>query len=191
MKIYSHLNLEGFTNTYIVVNDNPDVMEAIIIDPGKVTNEMINQLETNGYKLVGVLITHNHKHHVEGIRTLNKIYDTEIFGADYDVAGNKSNVLKDDGKINIANFEILYFSVPGHSSDGMVFKIENVIFTGDSICAGTIGSTTSKYSSKILCDKISEKIFSQTDDTVLMPGHGPPTTIASEKKFNIDMISKK
>jgi hypothetical protein len=46
MKIYSHLNLEGFTNTYIVVNDNPDVMEAIIIDPGKVTNEMINQLDT-------------------------------------------------------------------------------------------------------------------------------------------------
>ena len=56
MKIYFHLTLEGFTNCYVVVNDDPNVMEALIVDPGKISNEIIDQIENGGYKLTAVLM---------------------------------------------------------------------------------------------------------------------------------------
>ena len=52
MKVYFHLNLGGFSNCYIVVNEKTS--EAIIIDPGKITEEIISRIEDNHLKLVAV-----------------------------------------------------------------------------------------------------------------------------------------
>ncbi|MBQ3686702.1 MAG: MBL fold metallo-hydrolase, partial [Treponema sp.] len=99
MKIYFNLCLEEFTNCYVVVNDQPDVMEALIIDPGRISSEIIDQIERDHYKLTGVLITHNHTNHVKGLSTLKKIYSPYIYAADYDVGGNQSVVLRGNGDI--------------------------------------------------------------------------------------------
>ena len=53
MKIYFHLNVDFFSNSYIIVNEKTN--EALLIDPGKITKEMINQLEDNHYKPVAVV----------------------------------------------------------------------------------------------------------------------------------------
>ena len=78
MKVYFHLCIDGFTNSYVIVNDDPAVMEAIIVDPGQISNDIIRQIEDGGYKLVAVLITHNHAHHINGLRTLTKIYNPTV-----------------------------------------------------------------------------------------------------------------
>ena len=187
MKIYFNLCLEEFTNCYVVVNDQPDVMEALIIDPGRISSEIIDQIERDHYKLTGVLITHNHTNHVKGLSTLKKIYSPYIYAADYDVGGNQSVVLRGNGDIDVAGLNVKYYSVPGHSSDSMVYRIGNVLFTGDTITSGIIGETSSKYSKKLLLDNILEKIYSQAESTILMPGHGPPSTIEGEKQFNLDI----
>ena len=189
MKIYFHLSLEEFTNCYVVVNDDPSVMEALIIDPGKVTVDIINQIEKGGYRLTGVLITHNHENHVKGLRTLCKIYKPVIYAADSGFSEYSNFVLRGDGKITVAGLEVEYLSVPGHSSDSMVYKIGNVMFTGDTIFAGTIGGTSSQYSTNLLKKNINEKVLSQMEHTILMPGHGPPSTVLSEKQFNTDMAN--
>ncbi len=187
MKIYFNLCLEEFTNCYVVVNDQPDVMEALIIDPGRISSEIIDQIERDHYKLTGVLITHNHTNHVKGLSTLKKIYSPYIYAADYDVGGSQSVVLRGSGDIDVAGLNVKYYSVPGHSSDSMVYRIGNVLFTGDTITSGIIGETSSKYSKKLLLDNILEKIYSQAESTILMPGHGPPSTIEGEKQFNLDI----
>jgi glyoxylase-like metal-dependent hydrolase (beta-lactamase superfamily II) len=187
VKIYFHLSLEEFTNSYVIVNELPSVRQAIIIDPGKISPDIIRQLEDGNYTLTAVLVTHNHRNHVLGLPTLNKIYSPRVYAADYEIAGTPAIVLNGDGKISLAGLDISYFSVPGHSFDSMVFKIGNVMFTGDTLTSGVIGETSSKYSKKLLCDNIRAKIFSQTDDTVIMPGHGPPTTVGAEKLYNLDM----
>ncbi len=187
MKIYFNLCLEGFTNCYVVVNDDPEVMEALIIDPGKISSEIIDQIERDHYKLTGVLITHNHTNHVKGLPTLKKIYSPYVYAADYDVAGERSVVLRGSGEIQVAGLTVRYYSVPGHSPDSMVYRIGNVLFTGDTLTSGIIGETSSKYSQKLLKDNIMEKLFSQMDSAILMPGHGPPSTIEGEKQFNLDM----
>lgn len=182
MKIYFHLNAGGFSNCYVVVNEKTS--EAIIIDPGKITEEIISQLEEKHLDLVAVLITHNHGSHVHGLKTLQKIYSPKIYAADWEVAQNNTTVLSGDGKITIAKMVVKYMSVPGHTSDSIVFEIGNVLFTGDVLAAGEIGSTNSSYSEFILKSNLEQKIFSQQDSTVVMPGHGPPTTLEAVKMFN-------
>lgn len=182
VKIYFHLNLGGFSNCYVVTNDKTN--EAIIIDPGRITEEIINQIEDNHYNLRAILVTHNHGSHVNGMKTLQKIYRLKIYGADWEVAGNDTTVITGDGKLRIAGLSVRYMALPGHTADSMVYKIGNVLFTGDVISAGRIGGTTSSYGDRVLRANIKKKIFSQNDNTIIMPGHGPPTCVGAEKLYN-------
>lgn len=186
MKVYFHLNIEGFSNCYVIVNEN--TKEAIIVDPGIVTPQIIENIEQGGYELKGVLITHNHGSHVHGLKTLRKIYTPEIYAADWEVANDDTYVLKDEGTIQLAGLTVSYMSVPGHTTDSMVYKVGNVLFTGDVISAGRIGSSNNKFSERALIQNIKQKILSQQEDTILMPGHGPPTTVGAEKICNVDVF---
>ena len=168
MKIYFHLNIESFSNCYAVVNEKTS--EAVIIDPGKITKEMINQLEDNHYRPVAVLVTHNHEDQLRGLKTFLKIYDADVYAAESNIFGIQTKVIHGEGKLNLAGLEIEYFPVPG-----------------DVIGAGTIGETNSNYSKMILKRGIEQKILSQQEDTTIMPGHGPITTVAAERSFNIDI----
>jgi len=185
MKIYSHLNISGFSNCYLVVNEKAG--EALIIDPGDVTEAIISQIEDNHLKLSSVLITHNHSSHVSGLNTLRKIYTPKIYAADWEIAGNDTSVITGDGKINAAKMIVHYMTIPGHTSDSVVYGIGNILFTGDVLFAGSIGSTNSSYSEFILRSTIEKKIFSQQEATILMPGHGPPSTLLAAKTFNTDL----
>ncbi|MGP1523436.1 MAG: MBL fold metallo-hydrolase [Treponema sp.] len=185
MKIYFHLNIEGFSNAYLIVN--PEEKSALIIDPGKVTIKMIEQIEQEKYTLDAVLITHNHASHTMGLNTLQKIYTPKIYAADYEVAKNDTVVLKGDGIIKAAGLNVSYMSVPGHTADSMVYKIGLCLFTGDVLLAGQAGNTTSNYAKRTLITNIESKILSQHENTVIMPGHGPPSTIGAEKQFNSDL----
>ena len=72
MKIYLHLKNEKLTNCYLVVNE--ETKQALIIDPCKISNTLISQIEAGNYDLVAVLITHKHENHYRGLKTLKKIY---------------------------------------------------------------------------------------------------------------------
>lgn len=185
MKIYFHRNIELFSNSYIVVSEQ--LKTAIIIDPGKITSDIINQLEDNKYKMKAALITHNHEGHTKGLFSLSRIYDIEIYAADSEIAGLRTNVINGEGFLSVAGINIAYFQIPGFSSDSMVYKIENVLFTGDAIQAGKIGNTTSSYSNVILKRGLKSKILSQPPNTVIMSSHGPLTTVAAERCFNMDL----
>ncbi|AEE16351.1 MBL fold metallo-hydrolase [Treponema brennaborense] len=182
MKVYFHLNIEGFSNCYVVTNE--DTMEALIIDPCKISREILEQLENGPFNLTAVLITHNHASHIRGLSTLKKIYTPKIFAADFDIAESESTILKGDGIIQVASLTIAYLSLPGHTPDSMAYKIGRMLFTGDTIGSGMIGSTNSSYARRTLVSNLQTKIISQQDDMIIMPGHGPPSSVAAEKKFN-------
>ncbi|MCR5724227.1 MAG: MBL fold metallo-hydrolase [Treponema sp.] len=185
MKIYFHMNIENFSNCYLIVNEISKL--AIIIDPGKINEKIINQIEDDGYELCAVLITHNHPGNVHGLKTLRRIYDVDIYAADGEVAEGETNVIKGEGVLRIAGLDIVYFALPGHAADSIVYKIGTVLFTGDSLTAGAIGETTSSYAKTTLINGIKSKIFSHQDDTIIMPGHGPLTSVGAEKKYNLDL----
>ena len=179
MKIYFHLNEGGFSNCYLVVDEISN--QAIIIDPGKITKEIIARIEDNHLNLAAVLITHNHGSHADGLRTLRKIYSPKVFAADWAVAANDTTVITGDGTTEIEGIQVSYLTIPGHTSDSVVYGIGSILFTGDVLLSGEIGKTNSSYSEYILRSNIEHKIFSQLESTILMPGHGPPSTLGAVK----------
>ena len=179
MKIYFHLNEGGFSNCYLVVDEISN--QAIIIDPGKITKEIIARIEDNHLNLAAVLITHNHGSHADGLRTLRKIYSPKVFAVDWVVAANDTTVITGDGTTEIEGIQVSYLTIPGHTSDSVVYGIGSILFTGDVLLSGEIGKTNSSYSEYILRSNIEHKIFSQLESTILMPGHGPPSTLGAAK----------
>ena len=185
MKTYFHLNIDTFSNTYVVVDEKTKC--AVIIDPGKPTNEVLKQIETDGYLLAAALITHNHEENTRGLTTLRRIYALSVYAADIDVAATADTTIKGDGILKFSGITEEYFSVPGHTADSIVYKIGSVLFTGDVISAGELGETTSSYAKDLLCRGIQTKIFTQSDDTVIMASHGPLTSVGAEKMYNLDV----
>ncbi len=187
MKIYFHLNIDTFSNTYVVVDEHSKC--AVIIDPGKPTNEVLKQIETDGYTLCAALITHNHEDNIRGLTTLRRIYDLRTYAADIDVACTAETTIKGEGILKFGGITVEYFSLPGHTADSIVYKIGTVLFTGDVISAGEIGSTSSSYANDLLCNGIQAKIFTQSDDTVIMPSRGPMTSVNAERMYNLAAAS--
>jgi glyoxylase-like metal-dependent hydrolase (beta-lactamase superfamily II) len=185
MKVYFHMNQESFANCYLVVNEK--TREALLIDPCKINPVLLNQIEDEKYTLAAVLITHNHPGHCRGLKTLRKIYSPRIYAAHYGVAEASTIVLKDSGVFVEAGLTVGFASVPGHSFDSIYYRIGNALFTGDALTAGLIGSTDSGYAKQTLVSHIKAKILCAGDCDIIMPGHGPPSTIGAEKQFNIDL----
>lgn len=127
MKIYHHYSVYGFSNIYIIVNES--LKKAIIVDPAELTPTMIERIEQNKLDLCGILITHNHIHHVKGLSTIMKIYSPTIYASNAKLLGFQCRKLRDVGMFNEAGFEITAIAVPGHSQDSIVYFMEgNFLF---------------------------------------------------------------
>jgi glyoxylase-like metal-dependent hydrolase (beta-lactamase superfamily II) len=160
--------------------------DALIIDPGSMDEPVLDFIEDNGYILKGVLLTHNHANHADGLRSLKRIYGyAEIYSANSEIMNYKTNVVRDGDIINIGPFRIEAVSVPGHSIDSMVYIIDNLLFTGDVLSAGLTGKTDSAYSMIRQITAIQNKIFTLRGNYVVLPGHGPPTTLRVERDYNM------
>lgn len=181
-KLYQHYSLYGFSNSYILGNDR--TKKALIVDPGEFTVGMLNHVEKNGYYVSAVLLTHSHIHHVRGLPALLRVYDATPFGASSRILGSQTRVVRDGERIDAAGFDIEVLSVPGHSPDSVVYAFSGILFTGDALLAGLPGKTLSTYNSRLLADRIEKRLSDFPDETVLLPGHGPPSTLGSEKGYN-------
>lgn len=200
MKLFFHYCSFGFSNCYILGTDFPEdgagvvpaktaPREAIIVDPGGMDDQILGFIEDNEYALRGVLITHDHLNHVHGLRTLKRIYDAEIYAVNHVIMDHKTNLTRDGDKINIGPFRVGVISIPGHSSDSAVFVVDHLLFTGDVLTAGLVGRTASTYGAAVQMRALRSRILSIPGDYIVLPGHGPPSTLEAERKFNAGINS--
>jgi len=190
LRLYFHYCPSNFSNTYLLGTEDEDPgKEAIIIDPGLMDVSLLNMIEENSYSLKGVLITHDHPHHVQGLRAILRIYETEVFAINPLVGGYHTTIVKDGQLINIGTFNAEVFSIPGHSADSAIFRIDRFLFTGDSISACLLGTTASSYSAATQVSAIRRKILSLPGDYTILPGHGPPSSLDAERRFNLELNS--
>ncbi len=190
MKLFFHYCLFGFSNCYVIGSDEGG-KEAIVVDPGCMDQQLLEFIEDNDYSLRAVLVTHDHLNHVKGLKTLKRIYDAEVYAGNPMVGEQKANIVRDGDVLSIGHFEVRVISVPGHSADSLVYHIGKAVFTGDVLSAGLIGSTTSSYGKSLLSDAITRKLFTLRGETVVLPGHGPPSTIEAERRFNAGMEAER
>ncbi|MDR3130779.1 MAG: MBL fold metallo-hydrolase [Treponema sp.] len=206
MNLFIHYCLPGFTNCYILGADASDKaasadkspqmeqpeeacidaaqQDAILIDPGVMDEEILNYIEGNNYALRGVLITHDHISHIRGLRTIQRIYKTQIYAINPHILDQNAILLRDGELFSIGPFNIETITVPGHSSDSAVFRIENFLFTGDVLSAGLVGTTASSYGAAIQMTALRNKVLSLPGEFIILPGHGPPSSMDAEKRFN-------
>ncbi|MDR1240116.1 MAG: MBL fold metallo-hydrolase [Treponema sp.] len=203
MKLFFHYCPFGFSNCYILGTDYPEGepspeeaappkagprktahREAIIVDPGSMDDQILGFIENNEYRLRAVLITHDHLNHVHGLRTLKRIYNAEIYAVNHAIMDHKTNLAKDGDTITIGPFQVGVISIPGHSADSAVFLVDNLLFTGDALTAGLVGRTASAYGAAVQMRALRSRILSLPGDYIVLPGHGPPSTLEAERKFN-------
>jgi glyoxylase-like metal-dependent hydrolase (beta-lactamase superfamily II) len=198
MKLFFHYCSYGFSNCYILGEENNDPQKqnaAVIIDPGSMDNVILESIENNNFELKAILITHDHLGHVNGIRTLQRIYKAEIFAVNQTIVEHNTTMVKDGDVINISGFKFEVISIPGHSSDSVVYRTcsaasstGGMLFTGDVLTAGLVGSTASAYGAATQMNNLRSRLLSLPGDYIVLPGHGPPSTLEAERRFNTDIF---
>ena len=203
MKYKKYNLLPSFdTNTYLVWDE--DSMEAMLIDVAAPSKEIINEIKSLNLKLKFLINTHGHGDHIGGNKSIKQNFDIQLliheddaetitdphknlstFWGDGIISPSADIKLKGGEKFKLGNKEFTIIHTPGHSEGGISILIKNLLFSGDTLFAGAIGRddlTGGDYNT--LVKSIREKLFKLPDDTIVLPGHGPITTIGREKKGN-------
>lgn len=160
-------------------------------------------LDARGVRVDVLYLTHQHYDHVEdvaklqgrGVRVLawaeySKDLTLEAYGASWGLPQVEEygvDELVNEGEGSWFGKEILVFHVPGHSLDSIAFYcVEGgVLFSGDALFAGSVGRCDLPGGDfEMLIYGIREKILKLPDETRVMPGHGPETTVGRERDGN-------
>ena len=131
--------IKAFTDNYIwLVSTNEG---SIVIDPGESKN-IQKLIDNNTIDLKGILITHHHYDHTNGLSELVKINELEVYGPVNNIDGINHR-LNDKDKISIIGIDFDVMSIPGHTLDHIGFYSANadnpILFCGDTLFAGGCG----------------------------------------------------
>ena len=184
--------------------------EALVVDPGGASKELVDFIKKNNLILKKILLTHSHFDHCGGVAYLLKNFkNVTLYGAENEKnfrQGVKEMMfavqiidetcenspepnifLEDNMQISLGNENFIALSTPGHTQGGFSFYNENnkILISGDTLFKSSIGRTDFLGGDfKTIIKSIKEKLFVLPDDTVVYPGHGANTTILNEKMFN-------
>lgn len=197
-------------NTYVVWDETG---EAAVIDPGcmyKGEDETLCAfIRDNQLTPVLLLNTHLHFDHVFGNPIVEKTFGLKakahkadlpwlttlpqkigVLGIAVDKVVNSiehDNFIDESDVLQFGNTSFEVLQVPGHSPGSLAFlcRSQKTVFTGDALFRGSIGRTDFEDSDgPALIDNINSKLMSLPDDTVVLPGHGPSSTIGFERSNN-------
>jgi len=194
-------------NCYIAHLDSRG--DCLVIDPGLEPERILRELERRKLTPAAILNTHGHADHIAGNATLKhrwpdsllvigagdapKLTDPMLnlsatFGMDL-VSPPADKTVTDGEVFSAAGLELEVLAIPGHSAGQVVFLCRGndppVAFVGDVIFAGSIGRTDfpdGDYDA--LVRGIRSRLFALPEETLLLSGHGPATTVAREKRSN-------
>ena len=195
-------------NCYVV---SDETRECVIIDCGafypEEKKEILEYIRDNDLTPKHLLATHGHLDHNFGNQFILDEFglkveihrDDEDFITHSEEQAEKFFGLMSFGKlpevgrlltgndtIHFGNHRFSIIETPGHSRGGVFFycKEENVCFSGDSLFRGSIGRTDLNGGSMFMIIQSLRSISQLPDDTIVLPGHGPQTTIGTEVATN-------
>ena len=194
-------------NTYLVYNENN---EAAVVDPGcyfpEEQEELRRFIEEQGLIPKYLLNTHCHLDHVFGNRFVYETWKLELhlhaneqkvleyapvsgqmWNLPFDNYNGPLHFLEDGGTIQLGNDVLELILAPGHSPGSICFHIptQKILIGGDVLFRNSIGRTDLPGGHhETLLHSIKTRLFPLPDDTVVYSGHGEPTTIGHEKKYN-------
>ena len=183
------------TNCYILEDDQTNL--AAVIDPGDEPELIQEALEKEGVEVRYLLLTHGHYDHTTAVPALHRVYpqaDIYIHQADangagstlFPLAGEVDDLkLYDEGDvIRLGAHEIQVLHTPGHSPGSVTLKVEDVLFTGDTLFAGSCGRTDLRGGSYEQIMQSLKRLGELKGDFHVCPGHEATSTLERERRSN-------
>jgi glyoxylase-like metal-dependent hydrolase (beta-lactamase superfamily II) len=171
-----------FANCYVV---GPDAGgPAALIDPGYFDGSLLARIERAGLEIVAVLLTHSHRAHSGGVATVQSVYRARVYGRGGVGLNPLDQEVRDGQTVAVGGMQFQVSELPGHADDCVAFRIGDLLFTGDALLAGGIGSTPTAAARASLVAAIRDRVLCLPDRVTILPGHGPPTTVQVERTYN-------
>lgn len=189
-------------NCYLVFDE--ETKECMVIDPGDEGERILNQIKKHDLKVKYIVNTHGHSDHIGANQRLKEATGAELLihkddapmlanaAKNFSVFTGKrivqpapDRLLEEGDVLTVGSVSFTVLHTPGHSLGGICLAGGGVCFTGDTLFQLDIGRTDLRGGSyPQLVESIKKKIFALDDNTVVLPGHGPQSTVKTEREHN-------
>ena len=181
--------------------------EAIVVDPGGSPERILEVVHTMKFSVIGIVHTHAHFDHFLASGEIKKetgapLYlhpndqdlwrilevQCRMFGVPYVPAPPPDLEIQDGGHIVVGQFSGVVLHTPGHTpgSSCFYFEQQKILLSGDTLFRGGIGRTDLwGGDSRAIERSIREKIYILQENTIVVPGHGPESSVGWEREYNI------
>ncbi|MEM9730265.1 MAG: MBL fold metallo-hydrolase [Myxococcota bacterium] len=206
--IVEHFSVAPLGCNCVILGDE-ETKKAIVVDPGGEAPRILSRLAELGLTCEGIVHTHTHFDHIGGTKEVqeathasNMIHEDDLFlyeGVQMQLDGFRApfrapevaeidRFVAHGDTVHAGNLELDVVHTPGHSPGSICLTLESdrpVVIAGDTLFARSIGRTDlwGGDMSQIV-DSIRRKLFSLPEETLVITGHGPTTTIGEERKLN-------
>ncbi len=174
---------------------DPHTRQAVFIDTAYNATAMLASLNANNLTLVGVCLTHGHQDHAGGLDRILSEWRVPLYLGHGDaplvpwMPSIESVIVPHDRQIvAVGGLKVTCVATPGHTPGGFCYMVHSqgrtVCFVGDTLFAGSVGRSNpfSLYADHLI--SVRQRVLRLDPDTVLLPGHGPPTTVKEEQAHN-------
>jgi len=184
--------------------------DALVIDPGDEGERIVEVLQQAGRKPSLIVNTHGHIDHISANGALKDAFPDAVLCIHEDDAealrrplknlsllGGRlyrkpqaDKLLKDGDALKMGGLSFQVIHTPGHTPGGSCLLCPDchsvpVLFSGDTLFAGSVGRTDFPGGNwSVLQESIKNRLLALPDDTIVLPGHGPATTIGAERNSN-------
>ncbi len=178
------------------------------VDIGNSPEKLLRYLEKCGLKLRAILLTHGHYDHIGGVEAVRQATGADVYIHEADASmlesGQKNlayqitpapyqpvtayKTVQDGDQITVGDLQFSVMHTPGHTAGGVCYRTEDVLFTGDTLFAGSIGRTDLGGNPSLMRASL-QKLRDLPGDADVYPGHGSSSSLSAERRSNPYMRS--
>jgi glyoxylase-like metal-dependent hydrolase (beta-lactamase superfamily II) len=166
--------------------------DAVLLDAANEHERLLHLCERLGVRRV--LETHGHWDHIQAVPELRDAgYSVGVTAADARMLPSYDEVLEDDSVIEVGRLRLRTIATPGHTPGSMCFLVEGhpVLFSGDTLFPGGPGNTSFEGGDfQTIIESVDRRLFTLPPSTLVLPGHGKPTTIGDERPHLQEWIDR-
>ena len=174
-------------NCYVVHNADSD--RCVVIDPGYHPEKIDAFLREKGLQLEAILLTHGHFDHVGGVKDLAEDCKVYLHPLEHTMpqaltAGKLYATDEYSDSFSVAGMDFTVLHTPGHTPGSVCLIVEDAMFSGDTLFAGSCGRTDLPGGDWATIQTSLHRLAELPGDYRVFPGHAEETTLAQERQYN-------